>query len=446
MKEQGILLIHARRPEVLSRLVDNLNRAQKAGGELTAVEPRAHNGTKYLCRLEVKGAHYYLLDGQLFAYTAQEDLLKRVLDQRQQQTRAAPPLVQHLNKAGADNAVASLWINPRSFDDDLKQKVAGVSGPEAILLDAFLKHWHALEALVFSISVHDNVEFKLSVQARDKELPPSARGFFTEPARPSDLWSRFPDNAIFSMAMRIEGSNVADTFADLAPGDVRRSVQNALQPIAALTGIDIAKDIAPNVGPDFGVCVLPAAAPAKMPQIIAALAVRPGPKDIAIDQSLYRGVHFLAGLFVFDYNRRNPQDPIRVNTLRQGAVEIKYLSHNKVFFGLEPACALKEGYLLLASSPDAVARFGAAAAPAAANAEDPLVRISSNELAKALRDYRQTAIDLIAANDPGSRTAAAQGLDSALSVLDLLGRVEIVRTAGSGQASFVLRFYPVRKR
>jgi hypothetical protein len=445
--EQGVLLVHARRPGVLARLVDSLNRVQKASGEVESLQTRDHKGTKYVCRSGLRHAHYYLLSGALFAYTAKEELLKRVIDRHQAGDRDIPPLSGHLKKAGAANAVASLWIDPRAFDADREQKAAALPGPEAAFVKSFQKHWHALDAVVFSFAAQDNLEFKLSILAREKDLPPTARGLFTAPARPSDLWLRFPDDAILTMAARLDGTVLADALVNMAPPKAQQTFQQTLQPLAALAGIDLARDLAPNVGPDLGLCVLPATDPKNAPQVMAALAVRPGSKDLAIDQALYRGVHLLAGLALFDYNRRHPDDPIRTQTLKQDSVEVKYLSNDNLFPpGFQPACALKDGYLLLATSPDAIARFRLAAAPAPTGGETPLLRLSPQRLAKALREHRQSVIDHIAANNQVSKTAAVLKLDNILEALDLAQRIEITRGGGSGQASFVLRISPAKLR
>ena len=45
-----------------------------------------------------------------------------------------------------------------------------------------------------------------------------------------------------------------------------------------------------------------------------------------------------------------------------------------------------------------------------------------------------------------TKQAAAQALDNALSVLDLIDRIEIARGGGSGQASLVLRISPAKER
>jgi hypothetical protein len=444
--EQGIVLVHARRPDVLAKLIDNLNRVQKSTGELLSLETREFLGNQYVRRQGQKEDHYYLLNGQFFAYTPQEDLLKRVLERQRQNRPTLPELTQFLKKAGADGAVASLVLNPRAFDAEIRAKAAEALGGEALPLKLLLSYWKALDAVVISCAAQDKIEVKLTLLARVEDLPAGTRAAFVEPARPSELWRRFPDNAIFSMAGKIDGRELADAFMELAPPEARQGIKNSLQPLAALAGLDLARDLAPNIGPDWGFCISPATEPMKVPQAIAALAVRPEPKDSPVDQALLRGVHFVAGLALFDYNRRHPDDPIRLSKLRQQDVEVHYLSNDKVLPpGFQPAWALKDGYLLLTTTPEAVARFRAAGA-AAASTEAPLMRLSSIELAKLLRAHRQAVTDHIAAKNDIPKQAAAQGLDAALSLLDLVERVEIARSGGSGQFSLILRIYPTKDK
>ena len=218
--------------------------------------------------------------------------------------------------------------------------------------------------------------------------------------------------------------------------------------------MDLERDIAPNVGPDWGLCILPAVTSSNVPMAMAALAVRPGKKDIAIDHALYRGVEFLAGLALFDYNRRHPEEPIRLQTLRQDNVEIKYLKNDKLFpAGFQPAWALKDGYLLLTTSPDAVAQFRSAA-PASVKLAAPIrsmtigsapfLRLSCKQLAKALRDQRSVVVSHAAAQNGISATAAGRAFDDVLAVLDIFDNVVITRSSGAGQTSVLLRIAPAK--
>jgi hypothetical protein len=93
-----------------------------------------------------------------------------------------------------------------------------------------------------------------------------------------------------------------------------------------------------------------------------------------------RALQVLAGLAVFDHNR-NGKGQLRLRELRLEQVEGMYLTGDGGLpEGLEPTFALKGGYLVLATSPAALARL---AVPSAAPAppEVPLLRLSLRGLA-----------------------------------------------------------------
>ena len=446
-QEQGLLLVHARRPDLLSRLVDNLNRIQKASGELKSLEPRTYQGVAYFQRTEPRQTHYYLMSGAVFAYAGKEEMIRQVIDRQLAKEPAAGALRDHLQKAGSEKDVAALWINPRAFDADVKQKEKDLPGPDGDLLKEFLEHWAAFEGIVASLAWHDTLEVKFTLFANEKALPAATRRMFTEPAKPSDVWRRLPDDAILSMAGHLDIGEVAEYLTDLMPAEVRKSMKTALGPLAALAGLDLTRDVLPNIGPDWGLCVLPATDPKKVPQVLFALAVKPGPKELALDKALYRGITFLAGLSLFDYNRRHPQDPIYLRTFKQDQVEMRYMENDKVFPpGFEPACALKDGYLLLTTSREAVERFRPAKDPAPDVKEAPLLRLSATSLAKVLREHQDAIITQVAAKNQITREAATQGLDGALSVLDLFDRVEVAQSAGGGQSRWVMRVSPAKSK
>src|SRR5262245_22469433 len=122
-QEQGLLLLHARSPAVLAKLVDRINAEQLRTGELKALKPRDHKGTKYYHRAEVTGDQFYCLDGPFLAFSSQEAMLRKVLDRRADATRPALPMLAQLTAAGCDKALGSLWINPRAFDALLRAQV-----------------------------------------------------------------------------------------------------------------------------------------------------------------------------------------------------------------------------------------------------------------------------------------------------------------------------------
>ena len=190
---------------------------------------------------------------------------------------------------------------------------------------------------------------------------------------------------------------------------------------------------------------MPAAEGQPLPQALIALAVKPLPKEAPVDQGLYRAIQFFAGLALFDYNRKNTP-PIRVSTVQQGAVEVKHLSHEHLFpAGFQPALALKGGYLLLATSPEAIARFQPHDSTAVAGDAVPFVRFLPGELAKLLRQHRSKAVEQLSAKQQVSKQVAAQTFDSTLQVLELFQEATLSQRVREDQMSWILRVQMAEK-
>ena len=67
-QEQGLILLHARRPERLVALFDRLNELQKKSGELQSVETRDDGGVRYSIRRKAEGNEYYAIAGSILAF------------------------------------------------------------------------------------------------------------------------------------------------------------------------------------------------------------------------------------------------------------------------------------------------------------------------------------------------------------------------------------------
>src|SRR4051794_324928 len=77
--EQGLLLLKARDPALLAKLLERLNAVQKQSGELKKLEARQHQGKTYFRRVEGEGEQFYHLDGGLLAFSGHEAMIKQVL-------------------------------------------------------------------------------------------------------------------------------------------------------------------------------------------------------------------------------------------------------------------------------------------------------------------------------------------------------------------------------
>src|SRR5262249_22986183 len=158
------------------------------------------------------------------------------------------------------------------------------------------------------------------LQAREKDLPEAAQKLFREPARSSELWNRFPEDGIATVAGRIQPAAVMESLADALPPPYRNAMMEGLnKSVGAALGLHVLKAVLPNLGPDWGVCVFPAEG-GQWPQAIAALAVRPGEKKV--DQAMFEGMNLLARTAVFFYNQNHAANPMRFHTMVQDKIEV----------------------------------------------------------------------------------------------------------------------------
>lgn len=436
--EEGLLLLWARDPVLLARLVERLNKAQQAAGEVTKLAAVKHAGKTYVRRVERKKTHYYFLDGNLLAVAGREKRIRDVIDA--QGKEPASPLPRSLGRAGADRALAALWLNPRAFDDDLRGKSVGAD-PQSQVIKVFLKYWQALDGIVLSASLGAEPEIRLSVQARPADVPESIRALFSKDNEASELWQRFPSQSMLRIAGRIDVSAAVDIIRELTPNPARESMGTMLRKtLAATLGLDPVKHVLPRLGPDWGLCIVAAEEPAAFPHVIVALAVQPGPKPVSAGAALFKSAQFFCRWAVLQYNLAN-KEPIEVKTVQHDASEVLFLESRLFPTGFRPSLALKDGYLLLGSSPDAIARFqpGRKATATATAGAVPLLHLSMTELSTWLHGRRDKVIAFLQDKNQLTPTAAGQWLDGLLAGLNLFDNLSLAQHSAPGQVSWILR-------
>ncbi len=429
--ERGLVLLHTRAPGKLAKFINQLNELQKNAGELKSLTVRAHRGLKYQRRDLGKQSQFYFRDGGLFVFAIKEDSLKAVLDKHADAQRSGA-WTERFRQADAGKAFLTLAVNPRLLDREFRDKHKASDG--------FLAYWNALDAIFVNLHVGDAVDVRLRVQARVKDLPAWAKRSFSETPPASGLWSRFPPNALVSVASSVDFAATFESLGELLPVKERQQMRALLQgSVSAITKLDFAKDVLPQLGPDFGLSILAGKEADALPQAILALAVKPGGKNI--DKAAYDTLQLLAGLALLEHNKNNA-DPIRLLTLKQDKVEVKYFDGPKFFpAGLQPAFALKDGYLLLATSPDAIAQFRAHGITVPSD-ETPMLRLSTFELSQFLKQRKDDIIAKLVEKQNLSKQDARQNLDSVLALLDMLDHLVLSQRTQPGQAIWTLRVVP----
>jgi hypothetical protein len=442
-QEVGLMLVHARDPKLLAEITSRFNDIQKQSGDLKDVLDREHRGVKYHCRVERHSQNYAYLHGPLLAFSTNEAMIQQVIDLEQKPPKESAVLG-HLRRLGADQALAALWVNPRAFDAAFEQKAKQLHGAEATILQTVQGHWKAVDGIALSAKVKESeVELSLAVSAKADELPAPTRAVFTGEAKSSDVWRAVPDNALLAVGGRFDAAAWNEFLSGLLPEEQRKAVREAARRFAGpALGKNVATDVLPLLGPDWGVCVLAPRAGDKgwFPHTIWALRIQPG----GIDRALLNALNSLALLAVFAYNGSHP-DQITFHTLDK--MEGGYLSNDAEFpAGFQPAFTLKDGFLMLASSPEAIGRFNPGSARGAngrpggpRTGEIPLFRISLRDLSQYLAAHQTALADHIAKKNQVPKSEAAHKLEALTQLCQLFNRVELIQRSGSGQMTMTLR-------
>jgi hypothetical protein len=433
--EQGMIALRARRPKLLAELVDRFNELQKYSGELKELEALESHGATYYRRVHVRKTHYSYLHDALFVVAGSDEMMRQVIARDRDPGSSGTPWPERFRRAGAAQALVSLAVNPSALDP-FPRPAKGVK------VHGFAGFWRALDAAFLTIGTGDRLEVRLSLQGRSGDMPSWARPLFTETPPPSALWQRFPEPAILTVACRTDFAGLLQSVLESLPAGERGKLTGGAQDgLKLITRLDLLRDVVPNLGPDWGMCVLPPVEGTPLPQVIAALAVQPGKGAEPVDEMLFKGAQLFAGFAVLEHNRKNPDDPIKADSAQQGNVTVKFLTGKSFPSGIRPACAIKDGFLLLATSPEAIARFGLREA-SVSKGETPLVRVSPPELAQLLRLRRDQVVNDIRQKHQLSASDAERNLDQLLGLLDRLDSVALIQRSEPGQATWTLRVVP----
>ncbi len=435
--ERGIIIVRTTKPETLTRLIDRLNEIQKQSGELKSLTPLEHAGAAYYRRVQGGKAHYYANFGAVFAVSPNENSLKDLLARRRAET-VESPWIKRFRQAGADAAIATLCINPRKVEPDF--------GPGVKKTDELPSYWRALDAIFLTMTIADDAELRISIQAKTEDLPAWSRASFTQSLERSELWDRLPERSVLTFAGHTDFVGAADALRLLVPEKDRARIGVDWQKVVnGVVGLDVMKDVMPSLGPDWGACVLPAKAGEDFPRLLFALRVKPGTKKPPVDETIYKAMHLFAGLAVLDHNQKKPEMPIAIKSVMQDGVEVKFLESDKVFpRGFQPAWALKDGYLLAASSPAVIDDFRKRDGKAIASNDTPIIRLSTRELANLLDQRRDHVLATLARQPGAAEGEAKRNLENVISLFHLFDTFTLSQQGGGGQTSWMLRLTPAK--
>ena len=173
------------------------------------------------------------------------------------------------------------------------------------------------------------------------------------------------------------------------------------------------------------------------------MAVRaaPGDETAPVDEALLSAVHAAAVLGVLGYNHQHPAAALRLKALDIGNQKIHYIASESVLpASVQPAYALTNGWLALASSPDAIRRFAEAAPkPASLDGADfPLLRVSLKGWRSYVAERREPLAAILAEKNSMTVEETRKRLDDLLGALQFVDRLEVACRTGPGMAVVTL--------
>lgn len=429
--EQGLIMVHARDAKLLAQLVGRLHEIQKNAGEIKETKAKSYRGRSYQEVVSIKETTFYYLKGPILAVTSQESMMRETLERDElAPVDAEPAIAGQLRQQGIKQALAALWINPRAFESALEHKIAMSAGAQTVALKAMLRYWRAIDGFSVACNIEEQLEFQIAMRANASRLPEPAQRLFASAVGSSSLWSAFPERAIVTVAGRLDLSAAMDLLGDFLDGDARKGIRGMVeQNVGAVLGKDVARDLLellPTLGPEWGLSI---AAPdpkeiSWFPQVTAAVRV---PNRLrGKERVLLDALNALATLVVFSHNQGKP-GALSLRSLIQDGIEIKYIATDEEYAaGLQPAYALRLGYLVLASSPEVLRRFSADSRPGAQPEESYLLRLSVRELLTFFEGRRDALVQHLATRNQLTKDEAASGLDTLCNLARLVDRVEIV--------------------
>ncbi len=445
--ERMLFLTKARKPDLLERISGRLLQFQKNASEVESVKYK--DQSYHRIKEKIGKVSYQFVHAGLLALTEDEAMLRQVID-----AQTAPAKDHHIAKQlrdlGVADAFATFWLNPRAFDGLLKAQAQVAAEPEASFLRNLLKYWEQTRAVALALRVDQELELRLVLQVNTAGLPDAAQRFLRTAGEPSRMWSKFPERTILAVAGRFDFTALLDMLSEFAPQEERKkSVADLERACSSLLGLDLRREVLPNLGPDWGFYVTapPAGQAVWFPHIVVAVETRPKPEQKPLGPALFEALRTLAGIYTL--GQADQTNPTTLKTEMLDKVQVVSLVNEKLFpAGLQPAFAFKSSCLVFASSPGAIRTFDSSPLQPVPNKQGRLLlaRLSLKEAVLYLKqkEWRKGLVVTLARNHQSTTGEIDAHLDGLISILELFDQVDLLHQSKPGELQLTLLFKPVK--
>lgn len=313
--------------------------------------------------------------GRVLAISEREELILDVIARSTANDGRTPSLhqssaYQRAMAALPDRCAVRVFVNPRRWDDELRQDSASAA--------RLMPLWQKVEWLSAGVELHDGIVVHAIVHHDTAGLPAVWQKFVAASATPSDLAAKLPADAVLAGEMRI----APDLLSWLRTLDDSEKAQADWQTLGKVTrgllGRDLFDEVLPRTRPSFGGAIV-----TKQPveegsvpvdgllawqmDLSPSPASEDGKPELreALDGALLTLLNFAA----LAHNGRNPEVPATLRVQHREALTIKWLDRLPPY---RPAFGIAREHLLLATDPQLISAFHGRASGEHSLNSDPL--------------------------------------------------------------------------
>jgi hypothetical protein len=394
-------------------------------------------------------SEFYCFRGGVFAFSGSEADVKAVIARDAAATDQLPELVARMKRLGVADATAVLLVNPRPLDAEVKARVAEAKPDEKRFLERFAAVWAALDAAAVYGTLDAEVELGLALRFQPGKVPADLKPWLVGPRRWGNPAALIPENALFGFAAHVRATELIDLVASLAPVEpgkpgVKELLRQTLGPVV---GRDKLPLVLNALGPDWAVWAEPPARDALLPTFVAAVQLSGDGADRAsAEKALVQAIDTGFLMARLAYNATHP-DQIEVREEKDAAtgVVVKSLVNEKGFPpGFRPSFAVVKGYLVLATSPDAVTRFAPPSDKPAAPGSITVATFSATRTREYLLAHGPQLAKFLAGLGGEDEKTARENIDAVAAVLELAESADLTLRDLDDGLKLVLRVKPAK--
>ncbi len=430
---RGILLVRIPNRELLDRILDRVNSAKMARGELRRVAERTHRGVTYHVREAPQGGReeefYASLDDHVFAWSNSEALIQGTIDRQagKAQSLSDEPTFRAVRDGLPGRAIAALYVDPRFAAKILASSVSNPKPGDERVFALVSQYVSALRYAGASVSWRDGLIFQTREVFDNEKLTPGMKRWGARRPTPDAVLQRIPATALIAAGGSVDPVAILDTVVGLVgPADRGRlaTLFEALKGV--MLGLNVREEVVAHFGPGLVAYLERPDAKdreGKLPLVVALEFAR-DPSGIKAGAAVANGLRTVLAAHVFD-----PKNNAGEATIQSKPVE----GSDVVALSLKTpyAFALAEGRLILGTSTGAVSRaLVAQNDPASGRVftrfREELFPDATHFVAadlKSIHDFTSRARTVVArrlaARQKITEAEAARDLDQALALVEL---------------------------